>query len=436
MKRKLLKPALRALLLVAIYLPFLAATTGERAAGTVPEFPGRINAFAFDLLKYEAGAGGARGGGMLVSPLSIFSGLAMSYVASGGETRRGLAQALHFPADNVALERDLADLRGKLAGDGARGGVELHLADAVWLDTTRAEFRQDYLREAMRLGAGPARGVKFAEAKSGAGEINAWTSAATNGRIPAVLQPGDSASRSRPGRDVIDEPGLVAVDAAWFKAEWTHRFDRDGTAQRMFYITPGAAGREVAMMHQSALFLYSEDARFQFLEMPYLGGRFSMMVLLPRENSGVEAAMTGLTPETVMDLKRRAAPQYADVLFPKFTIRSSADMKPALSAMGAGAAFDSRHADFDAMIVKKPEAYRVYLAGVHHDAWMETGEEGTEAAAATVSVHYTIGCSAQEPPRHVEFHADHPFLFFIVHNPSRCVVFAGWIANPAGAGDE
>ena len=36
-----------------------------------------------------------------------------------------------------------------------------------------------------------------------------------------------------------------------------------------------------------------------------------------------------------------------------------------------------------------------------------------------------------EPPP-VEFHADHPFLFAIVHKQSQSILFAGWIANPKG----
>ena len=36
------------------------------------------------------------------------------------------------------------------------------------------------------------------------------------------------------------------------------------------------------------------------------------------------------------------------------------------------------------------------------------------------------------PPPHVVFHADHPFLFAIVHNKSYSILFAGWIANPKG----
>ena len=42
----------------------------------------------------------------------------------------------------------------------------------------------------------------------------------------------------------------------------------------------------------------------------------------------------------------------------------------------------------------------------------------------------SLGCSASPGPTPVEFHADHPFLFMIVHNASRSVLFAGWISDP------
>ena len=61
--------------------------------------------------------------------------------------------------------------------------------------------------------------------------------------------------------------------------------------------------------------------------------------------------------------------------------------------MGVSSAFDKGEADFDKMIVKKPEAFRIYLSDVYHDAWIEVHKEGTEAAAATTSIHFSFGCS-------------------------------------------
>ena len=99
-------------------------------------------------------------------------------------------------------------------------------------------------------------------------------------------------------------------------------------------------------------------------------------------------------------------------------------------------AFDSARADFDRMIVKSMGAYRIYLSKVYHDAWIEVNEEGTEAAAATTAEHSSFGCSASAPAMCVDFHADHPFLFLIVDNKSRSVLFAGWIVDPANAAGE
>jgi hypothetical protein len=61
MKKKLLKPILPSLLVLIVYLPFLAATTGGQYSGPVPEYSRGVNGFAFDLLKREA-ANGSRGG--------------------------------------------------------------------------------------------------------------------------------------------------------------------------------------------------------------------------------------------------------------------------------------------------------------------------------------------------------------------------------------
>lgn len=65
------------------------------------------------------------------------------------------------------------------------------------------------------------------------------------------------------------------------------------------------------------------------------------------------------------------------------------------------------------------------LSNVIHKAFVEVNEEGTEAAAATAAV---VSVRSIEIP--VNFHADHPFLFFIRHNPSRSVLFAGRYCSP------
>jgi serpin B len=144
----------------------------------------------------------------------------------------------------------------------------------------------------------------------------------------------------------------------------------------------------------------------------------------------VQELLRDLTTDTIMALKRGAFGHEVDVLLPKFELRSHFGVMKELSAMGIHAAFDNGKADFDRMIIKKAEAFRIYISQVYHDAWIDVHEEGTEAAAATSAIHFSFGCSAPSVPRPAEFRADHPFAFLIVHNESRSILFGGWVANP------
>ncbi|KAL0171229.1 hypothetical protein M9458_031540, partial [Cirrhinus mrigala] len=66
------------------------------------------------------------------------------------------------------------------------------------------------------------------------------------------------------------------------------------------------------------------------------------------------------------------------------------------------------------------------LTKVIHKAFVEVNKEGTEAAAATGIVISTL--SMPSPP--TTFIADHPFLFFIRHNPSNGILFYGRFCSP------
>jgi serpin B len=175
----------------------------------------------------------------------------------------------------------------------------------VWLDGTYAQFRREYLRDIERLGVGSAHAVSFGEKDKASDEINAWVWEKTHGRIAGSMQPADFESRSQPG--VIDEPALVSLNAVYFKAEWTSRFVSRDTAKRTFH-TVGGTDMEVPMMHQSSPFLYSENERFKFLEMPYRGGLYSMIVPLPREHADPQGMVAAVTPEAVVDLKKERVP--------------------------------------------------------------------------------------------------------------------------------
>lgn len=65
------------------------------------------------------------------------------------------------------------------------------------------------------------------------------------------------------------------------------------------------------------------------------------------------------------------------------------------------------------------------LSKVVHKAFIDVNEEGTESAAATAAVVTVRSAMITET-----FNADHPFLFFIRHNSSRNILFAGRFCTP------
>ena len=100
-------------LCVISILVFPGAKSTPEHDTEIPEISRQINEFTLNLLKHNAGIPNAPANTIL-SPQSIFHGLAMSYIASGGNTRNELAGICHFPDDNRKLNKDLVDLRRQL----------------------------------------------------------------------------------------------------------------------------------------------------------------------------------------------------------------------------------------------------------------------------------------------------------------------------------
>uniref|UniRef100_A0A3Q2PNU9 Leukocyte elastase inhibitor-like n=1 Tax=Fundulus heteroclitus TaxID=8078 RepID=A0A3Q2PNU9_FUNHE len=107
-----------------------------------------------------------------------------------------------------------------------------------------------------------------------------------------------------------------------------------------------------------------------------------------------------------------------EVMLPRFKLEEAYDLKEVLSSMGMKDAFDETKCDFFGMSGCK----ELFLSKVSHKAFVEVNEEGTEAAATTWFGENLCGRPM--------FLASNPFLFFIRHNPTMSVLFAGRFCYP------
>ena len=107
---------------------------------------------------------------------------------------------------------------------------------------------------------------------------------------------------------------------------------------------------------------------------------------------------------------------------PKLRLETSYSLKESLSRLGLEKAFTDK-ADFTG-ISGQP---LLKISNVSHIAYIDVDEVKTEAAAVTrITMNYYVGSTGHPKPKPIiYFTADHPFLFLIIDNQTKGIVFMG-----------
>jgi serpin B len=351
-------------------------------------------------------------GNLFFSPFSISTALAMTYAGARECTSTQMAEALHFTEEPDQFHGVMGELIAGINAVQKESDVELSVANAIWAQKGY-QFLEDFLRIVQQSYQAELNQVDFsAAAEASRQTINTWVEQQTNQKIKDLLPPGVLNALTR----------MVLVNAIYFKGFWDHPFKPRDTREMEFWLSTGTTVK-VPMMHQKHRFGYWENDWLQVLEMPYKDESLSLIVLLPKEKTGITDLEQKLNFENMTTWQDRLRKRKIIVFFPKFKIESQFSLGQILSAMGMPDAFDPERADFSAMVGKK----ELYISAVIHKAFVEVNEEGTEAAAAT-GVVVGVTSIAPSPPT---FKADHPFVFFIRDNASQSILFCGRVLNPA-----
>ena len=296
--------------------------------------------------------------------------------------------------------------------------VEFRLANTSWLEEG-FRIRRDYRIRVQETFGARIENVRFDESDM-ANAINGWVGESTGGRVTDLVTPEEFA-------------GLVAlmVNTVYFKGEWTDPFDPAETAMVEFRRTDGSTVM-VPMMRQAIDARvgggedYGED--YVAVELPYGGGAFSMVVVVPIGDGTLAQLVEGMDGarwQELVDALRGEA--RTEVRLPRFEMTYEKVLNDVLKAMGMEVAFDRSRADFG-WILGNPEFLGV--RGVPHIGWMKqktfvkVDEEGTETAAATGTAFAVSGTSVLQ--------ADRPFLFAIRERLSGTILFVGTVSDPSG----
>lgn len=359
-------------------------------------------------------------GNLVFSPYSISIALAMAYAGARGKTESQMAKTLHLSLSQTKVNQAFAVVSTHVLAAGKAKDVEIDVANALWAEKSFSLLKE--FLESVRINyQGDLRQVDFKNQPEPArNAINKWVEEQTRNKIRDLMAPGTITPATR----------LVLTNAIYFKGKWANEFEKKWTKDDHFTLIDGAKIM-VPMMHQTESLGYAEEPDLQVLEMSYKDRELEMIVLLPSKQTRLEDFERTMTSDKLDQWVAKALPQKVTVFLPRFNMTSEFLLRTALSKLGMTDAFSLTNADFSGMTGKKD----LFISEVIHKAFVETNEEGTEAAAAT-GVAMPTGAAPR--PEHLVpiFRADHPFVFLIRHKPSNCILFMGRVARPSGGEDR
>ena len=370
------------------------------------------------------------GKSFIYSPLSITYVLGMVNDAAVGQTEQEIEQTLGFHQGGIKAVNDYCrNLIQNLPKVDEK--VTLNIANAIFLNknyTLIPQFEQD-MKDYYDA---KAEALDFSSTET-LGHINDWCNDKTKGMIPTILD------------EVNPDMASYLLNAIYFKADWTSKFDPKNTTTETFSSEAGYSDLlnppvmftyELPMMHQNVLISYMKTDTYSAVILPYGSGLWNMTVLLPENGKTTYDVINELTQSSILNNPGWCetggnffSGYEVDLKLPRFEIASDTDeLRPNLKdglvdlmkKMGIKLAFDAIEADIPNMC-----NLPVFIKMMRQKAKIKVNEEGSEAAAVTVAgMMEKSALGPREYPK-ATFHANRSFVYVISEASSGVILFVG-----------
>ncbi|NXE15191.1 OVAL protein, partial [Lophotis ruficrista] len=354
------------------------------------------------------------------SPLILISALSLVYLGARENTRAQIDKVVHFDkitgfgesiesqcGTSVSVHTSLKDMFNQITKPS--DNYSLSIASRLYAEE-RYPILPEYLQCVKELYKGGLESISF-QTDQAREAINSWVESQTNGMIKNILQPSS----------VNPQTEMVLVNAIYFKGMWQKAFKDEDTQAVPFRISEQES-KPVQMMYQIGSFKVAVMAaeKMKILELPYVGGELSMLVLLPDEVSGLEQLENAITVEKLMEWtsSNLMEERIIKVYLPRMKIEEKYNLTSVLMALGITDLFSSS-ANLSGISAEES----LKMSEAVHQAFAEISEAGSEVVGSSEA-----GIDATSVSE--EFRADHPFLFFIKHNATNSILFFGRCFSP------
>jgi serpin B len=377
------------------------------------------NRFALDVFKQLS-----NDENIFISPFSISSAFAMTYAGASGKTEEEMSKTLHWPANTLSFHKTFSALNNNLQ-KAKKKEFTFSIANRIYTQLDVELYDQFVEINKNNYGAS-AQCLDFSKPEDAAKTINNWVSDKTKKMIPELLQPS-----------VLEGAKTVLVNAVYFYGGWALPFEENITAKESFYLKNDSVLETDFMKkywskdEMEYSYSYTQNSKFQVLELPYHEENGSMVIFLPvKDSSGAFAnlpeLLSDLSFEEIDSLLNNLKPisSRLDLKIPKWKQKTNVDLALLMNNMGMIAAF-SPSAEFPRI----SPSVSMFLSAVIHEAVVEVSEKGTKAAASTAIIAKETSAYIN-PDENVIFHANHPFFYLIKDNNSGSILFIGQMLKP------
>ncbi len=259
------------------------------------------------------------------------------------------------------------------------------------------------------------KSVDFAGDPIGAAkEVAAWT--------------GEAASV---GSEPAERTAMLLVSKIDFSADWAVRFDPTLTADRAFtrldgsdVTVPMMAYGEAPKVRASRIGEKGQPSEATLVRLPYAGGAFEMVVVVPIQKDGLPAVEAWLTPERFLAGLHAVSPRKTPFFMPKLEWTGTRELRGALESLGIKRPFEAAGLDVSRLDTGGPVGQQ--LTSVLQSVRLLVDEAGTKSKVITKS--NTILASIEMPVI-----ADRPYLFMVREGTGGAVVLMGRIVDPTGS---
>lgn len=233
--------------------------------------------------------------------------------------------------------------------------------------------------------------------------MNGWVETETNGKIKDIIE------------TIKPDDVMFLINAIYFKANWTNKFDPDKTKNLPFTLSNNQSVDVPTMVSEVKHWIaYDNTLNAQVIEIPYGNENYAFTIIMPDEVSDIDGLISNIDVNSLHGVLEDTTTLVRDLYLPKFQMDFKTDLKDLLIGMG--------------MPIKGldnlfEETLPLEISQVIHQSFLEVNEEGSEAAAATV-----VGVELTSLP--ASTYVNQPFIFLIRDRKSGTILFSGKLMDP------